>query len=302
MEYDLIQTPASKPVTDLIYEFTAVDDDFTSPPKGCKAITASTETDNGCPRVLFGNEGGDLQDEALTQDIRKHLCTKSKKHWTGGYWDKVDILCDPRQLSESLVWTYAEDSPPGVLLIQKGLASRMSTTFRGVKFSEGLRAFGYTKLPREVMPVVADECRIFQPHGRCWFRGLTVRGKPDACPHCGHGPIVCLECGTWNYECEICGLEMGRFTSESSGPDDKRLILSPPDERRDHILNGETWDGADFISGRAAWNNVYVTKRVVDFLLSIHATSFRAVPVIVDAAKMNDQQRKWMDEARRMPV
>ena len=251
--------------------------------------------------VLQGNEGGALVDSAFTIYIQKNLCSRSKKHSTGGYWDKIDIVTETLPITESLVWPYAEDNLTGVLLVQKALASRLAATFRGVKFSEGLRAFRSGKALYKLMPGAVSDYRILQPHGRCWWRELAIRGNPDACPHCGHGPIVCPECGVTNIECEACGLGQWRPASDSKGPDDKRLILCPVDQRRDEIFNGETWDGADFISGRGAYG-FYVTKRVVDFLLSIHATSFRACPVIVDAAKMNAQQRKWMDEARRMPA
>jgi len=58
------------------------------------------------------------------------------------------------------------------------------------------------------------------------------------------------------------------------------------------VLEGHLWDGSDFFSHMRV-----VTKRVVNWLLAIHAVPFIATPIPVDISKMSDVQLAWLEEA-----
>lgn len=132
--------------------------------------------------------------------------------------------------------------------------------------------------------------------GRNCERPVSVRGVPNACPHCGNAPLVCPECGDSFVVCPKCGKapvvtpgtkeEPGALWSERLGRFD------PP------ILNGSRWDGSDFVNCRTSEQG-YISKRALDWLLSTHAAPFFAEPVLVCTDGMADEQRKKLEAAKR---
>lgn len=74
------------------------------------------------------------------------------------------------------------------------------------------------------------------------------------------------------------------------GADDRRLRLSPI-PREGPILEGKDWDGSDFL------RDSFITKRALDWLLSVHAAPFVARPARVCIDGMTDKQKKWLEAA-----
>lgn len=162
---------------------------------------------------------------------------------------------------------------------------------------------GLTGLHLEPVEIVAREApsplkEVFaiQPTGRACDRGMTVQNAPNACPHCGKGYIFCPACGFQVSTCPYCDGIMWNL-AKNIKPGEKTLIICPIKERQPPILNGKDWDGSDFIQGRYR-NECYITKRALDWMLSVHAAPFFAVPVLIDVDGMSAQQMKWLEQAQ----
>ena len=130
--------------------------------------------------------------------------------------------------------------------------------------------------------------------GRNCQRPASIRLAPNACPHCGYAPLICPACGYQAQPCPQCEGLAFASRKRHKGPGDKRLITDRPAGFYPQILDGGRWDGSDFIDGR------FITKRALDWLLSIHAAPFFAEPVLVCIDGMSDEQKKWLERAKRL--
>jgi hypothetical protein len=133
--------------------------------------------------------------------------------------------------------------------------------------------------------------------GRIRARILKFVDVPNLCPFCGKSKIVCESCGgDWNGTCNECGNATIVWENEHRGPTDKRIPL----ERHGwgQIIEGSTWDGSALVSDYAG-GKAYASKRVIDWLLRIHAAPFYAEPVYFCVDGMSDQQKKWFDELQK---
>jgi hypothetical protein len=81
------------------------------------------------------------------------------------------------------------------------------------------------------------------------------------------------------------------------GSSDKRLFFDVSAERkRGQILEGKRWDGADLVSVRG-WN--FISKRVLDWLLMVHAAPFYARPARFCIDGMTEKQLARLEEIQR---
>ncbi|MFO0944375.1 MAG: hypothetical protein U1D30_00285 [Planctomycetota bacterium] len=165
----------------------------------------------------------------------------------------------------------------------------------------GLMGFDLVELEvesRALYPPDPEEMpKVFQvrPRGVFFIRPVVVEGEPPQCPHCGSDSLVCPDCGRVSYYCGQCD-KQAIFTEEKKSK--KRAIFANQEETKSPIYNGSRWDGGDFCFVE---HRLLVTRRVLLFLDSIHATPylFRPVPVWIDA--MNAEQRQWRERARILP-
>jgi len=128
--------------------------------------------------------------------------------------------------------------------------------------------------------------------GRGGQRPRKVVGVPNACPFCGAGPLICTACGYEVIRCPKCGNITRILTQAHKGPGDKRLRMAA-EPKAGEVLDGSRWDGSDF------FGSSYITRRAVDWLLSIHAAPFVARPVRVWVDKMTNEQKGWLERAKR---
>lgn len=127
--------------------------------------------------------------------------------------------------------------------------------------------------------------------GRNFYRRRQITPKEgNRCPFCGHAPYICPVCDDGGGLCKKCGKQCLVFMHERSGPDDPRIVSIPT---KRWILDGRNWDGSDFMDGNI------ITKRALDYLLSIHAAPFRAEPMLVDLRGCNAAQLKRLEDARK---
>lgn len=150
-----------------------------------------------------------------------------------------------------------------------------------VKIGYGHPSYGKPKL------------KLLQLRGRKCLRPLTVRGASNQCPFCGREPLICPACGQWLDPCPKCG-EIGTVVRQMhKGTQDKRLIIA---ERGKPIVEGKNWDGSDLIFGQG--DGRMITKRALDWLLSVHAAPFYARPIRVCVDGMSEKQLRQLEAAK----
>lgn len=126
---------------------------------------------------------------------------------------------------------------------------------------------------------------------RCWASSMILsEGVANACPHCGDAPIICPECGMLRTPCKKCKKLIAIMAGHEEGADDRRLKFEPASETLG-IVAGRRWDGSDFMTGGL------ITKRALDFLLSIHAAPFWYRPALVDVTGVSDEKLKQIRAA-----
>jgi hypothetical protein len=111
----------------------------------------------------------------------------------------------------------------------------------------------------------------------------------NACPFCSASPFVCPGCGDWTATCKGCG---------------RHLVTRSPDDLTEHpfliddddwLIDVSKWNGQDFLGD-------VVTRRVVEFLLSIHAEPFVALPVRANTLNITPEKRRRLEESKRIDL
>ncbi|GAB4145995.1 MAG: hypothetical protein Tsb009_18480 [Planctomycetaceae bacterium] len=115
------------------------------------------------------------------------------------------------------------------------------------------------ELARTSKPGGYPKMWYFQFRGRARLRSRSVRNAPNACPFCGHGQVVCPGCRWTMDQCPKCegfpyqtpvrARELGNKLPKGT------LIWEATPEGRQGILQGEHWDGSDFIQISACYGS-----------------------------------------------
>ena len=167
------------------------------------------------------------------------------------------------------------------------------------EFATRLRGRHITGLKLTTVPVLESDSRypktVCRLSGKTalWERPLRLRdGLKNQCPLCGHSPLICPGCGFRDNPCGNCkGLAITGI--KMSGEKPPLLAEATPVEGP--ILNGSTWSGDDACRWGGA---LIVTRRVVDWLVSLHVGPFIALPIQVWTDGMSKQQREWLERAK----
>jgi len=220
-------------------------------------------------------------------------CPLDKSHVTEQYWPKATFnYIRGSRLSPFIPDESAHDEQT---IVSEFLAERLKKS--------GLTGFRFERVLIGENKTVAKDVKLFilQSLGQCCQRPLKVVGAPNACPHCGREPILCAHCGHPEIECAKCGKRAWTIRKEHQGAKDVRLVASPPEERFPKILEGRHWDGSDFIHAPRLFGQIgcFVTKRALDWFLSIHAAPFYAEPTPVNVDGMSKDQLAKLEAAKR---
>ena len=226
---------------------------------------------------------GSLEKVGQTEQLKK--CSEDPQHVTGEYWKDVTVYLGggPHISPLSLLDGDGQRS----VLVSMELAEQIKQTeFRGWR----LLPVKIDKESRYRKPA-SGEPKLFELQfmGRNCYRQWSVHHAPNACPWCGTMPLICPDCGYRDIEC--CDKSPWKNRKEHGGPGDRHLIVDIQNTYRPAILEATRWDGSDFLFGgleQSLWDHV-VSRRVVDWLLSIHAAPFYARPVLIDVEGASDE-------------
>ena len=169
------------------------------------------------------------------------------------------------------------------------------------------------ELGRSTKPQGYPKLWDFQFRGRARLRSWSVRNAPNACPFCGHGRLVCPGCQWMVIDCPKCeGFpwvtpQQVRLAEKEGKKIAQRTLIR--ESVQQHILQGEHWDGSDFIQiaqgvsdydayGPYHGDKHIITKRALDWLLARHANPLWAKPIPVDVSKMSKQHLETLEAAK----
>jgi len=173
-------------------------------------------------------------------------------------------------------------------------------------FSEQLQASGLTGFDTTALEIRENQSNLQDPRlrlmrltGKECQRHPTIHiPEPNACRFCGWGPVVCEACGFIASYCPNCDEDLLVSGEEHQGPADRRFKQMPlPPEGL--ILDGQSWDGSDFIVSRGRLG--FVTNRAVEWMVSVDAAPFIAKPRRVDVKGLSKQQLEAIHKATVFP-
>jgi hypothetical protein len=175
-----------------------------------------------------------------------------------------------------------EDLGRSSVVISRRLADALKTS--------GLKGFGLGTTEIINPPKGAPkDLAVLQFRGRFCQRQRVIVGAPNACPLCGYKPLVCPDCGEYPSLCPKCDGITDVLPKEHQGPNDRRFLRGRESVAR--VLDGRLWDGSDFIYGR------FISRRALNFLQSIKATRYAAIPVELDLEGVDEKQLTLLQAA-----
>ncbi len=156
-------------------------------------------------------------------------------------------------------------------------------------FSRRLLESGLRGLVSVDMPIRFSQARLQEIPRLCWLdfqgrdcvRRIQVQvPEPNECPRCHWGPVVCPACHDTTFHCPQCKLDLiGSIDVHSDQPFSAEIINDT-----DWIVEAHDWDGSDFFAER------YITRRALQYLMSVHATPFIAKPCWANVERLTKDQ------------
>ena len=182
------------------------------------------------------------------------------------------------------------------VIVNEWLADRLKTS--------GLKGFRLLPATVSSFPMLyKDEATT--PVGKLFqltFDGVHPGAIPhvepasaDKCPNCGAGPIVCPECGFCINPCVKCGEDWGVSERRYEGKNDRRIKIERLGASID-VIDPRSWDGTDFMGSSHGGK---ITRRALDWLLSIHAGPFVAQPIAVNVFGLSATELARLETVRK---
>ena len=218
-------------------------------------------------------------------------------HLTGRYWKDLEV--DLATGAHPSVLTRAELEMEFAMLVSWLFAEKLlHSGLRGYRFAPVIVHAERARL--ETSNLKVPDFVELQFTGRLCLRPMSIRGVPNACPHCGREPLICPDCGKEFSWCPNCQKSAWKTRDAKRDLGEKTLTVCPFEDRNRIIIEASTWDGSDFIfNGMNDLVPHLITKRALDWLLSVHAAPFYAHPVLVNVAGLTPEQLARVEAARR---
>jgi hypothetical protein len=213
-----------------------------------------------------------------------HDCPRSKVHVSGRQLTAVEV-----NLFSGMLLPAIGDSDGFSFFIDKELRNRLKTSkLRGTDFirvTVGAIDGEPRRAPELYLPIFPGK-NAKRPHA-------VFPSEANKCPFCGKAPAFCPWCGEEEFKkCPNCD-KYASVWLNSREPEDRRILKMPAAELG-HVIDGTRWDGNDLFGGK----NQYITRRALDFLLSIHAAPFRARPLRTYVGGCTVEQLKNLESAK----
>lgn len=293
MTVDIIYDESGELRSGVFFQFGVEDKDvldWTDPDRDDAWIVSSLSPTNdelflrGEAPWMWGEivSGLDLYDEASVVGRCRLDCNHvTERRYTGPFL--IDLCGGTRQPD------FIRIPYDGAAVVEEHLAKRLKAS--------GLKGIDLSPVEVNVNQTAGPDPTLFllQFTGANCLRPRKVVGVPNACPFCGKDPYICPACGYEESLCSNCGNETRILASVHKGLGDKRLRMAA-EPKAGTILDGTRWDGSDFFN---CFGWTFVTRRAVDWLLSIHAAPFYARPVRVCVDGMTDEQLERLGRVKR---
>jgi len=126
-------------------------------------------------------------------------------------------------------------------------------------------------------------------------RSLAPPEEDNHCPFCGFRPFFCPSCSVGSHECPRCHRDATALVNDNPDPADPRIRYQgvPP---LGFVVEPRRWNGDDFLCGGGV-----ITRRALDWLLSVHAGPFRARPLRTDVTGMTPEEWEHLEQAKILP-
>lgn len=195
-------------------------------------------------------------------------CPVSKQHVTESWHEvtTVDSMSGPRF---SAFIPATEDGNYATDAFREQLEK---TPFRGMRFTDvEYKVIQGNPPPKATFGLSAKgtNCRI----------PMEVTDAVNACPFCGHGPLVCTQCAFIMRQCFKCGEETCVSAALRKPDDQKRIGLSESFLMDVCQFDLTKWDGRDFVN---CGGEQVVSCRVLDWMTEVHAGPWIAEPWLVE--------------------
>jgi hypothetical protein len=202
--------------------------------------------------------------------------------------DKTHVSC--QVIIPTLVDLFSGPEAPFIPNFSDGLVSeRLAEQLRASPLKNvEIHPVELTEDPRGPQPKVF--ALIFSGPEICRL-GWSGPEADNSCPFCHFKPLFCTGCRSGTFFCPKCGKDCIVLEREFT-PGDPRIVLKPTPALGE-IVDPRLWDGSDFCGGSCGT----ITRRALDWLLSVHAAPFRAQPLRTNISGLTAEQRRFLETA-----
>ena len=167
--------------------------------------------------------------------------------------------------------------------------------------TQGLQRLGTSADPGYEFPMWYLKFR-----GKLRFRSMKFESGMNECPKCGHSPVICPTCSQLPTDCRACGEMVLHSGGKYPRGVHARIFEWYWTREPFQIVEGETWNGADFslldhVDTPVMEPFYVVTRRVVDWFVQNNVAPFVAAPIDVDVSRMTKKQLERLEECR-LPI
>ncbi len=222
-------------------------------------------------------DDNDLYAEVSVHSTLQYNCPLDRSHITGSNVTEV-----------SWADVYGGDRVAAFIRDFIGQSVVVSEEFGDRLLQSGLKGLGTMFVPIRVnqSTLPNPQCQRLVFNGRRCLRGMQFQvPELNQCPRCHWGPVLCPRCHDITVRCPTCELELIAFGAANSNQPFVAEMLSDTNA----VIETDKWDGSDFIEPNI------ITKRALDFLLSVHAAPFIAKPCWANVERLSKEEANALE-------